>query len=143
MKKTTCIILLVLLCLFVSLSFAKADPTPVPPVFVDWVQQRAKTYFVDYDSVSLIENYGTDDPTDYIATVRYKKRYLLSDENNILNMIRTFSDDLAANTYKMYDRISEIAVMWEIENAYTEQTRNVRYTYSRQSGGMLLIDKLE
>ena len=142
MKKTICIILLVLLCPFTSLSFAKADPTPVPPIFVDWVQQQAKTYFVDYDSVSLIENYGTDDPTDYIATVRYKKRYL-SDENKILNMIKAFSDDLAANTYKMYDRISEIAVMWEVENARTEQSRNIRYTYSRQSGGMLLIDKFE
>lgn len=142
MKKTICIVLLVLLCSFASLSFAQADPTPFPPTFVDWVQQQAKTYFVDYDSVSLIENYGTDDPTDYIATVRYKKGYL-SDENKILNMIRGLSDDLAAKTYKMYDKISEIAVMWEIENAYTEKTRNIRYTYSRQSGGMLMTDKYE
>ena len=142
MKKTICIVLLVLLCSFASLSFAQADPTPVPPIFVDWVQQQAKTYFVDYDSVSLIENYGTDDPTDYIATVRYKKGYL-SDENKILNMIKSLSDDLATKTYKMYDRISEIAIMWEIENAYTGKARNVRYTYSRQSGGMLLIDKFE
>ena len=58
-------------------------------------------------------------------------------------MIRALSDDLAASTYKMYDRISEIAVMWEVENARTEQSRNIRYTYSRQSGGMLLIDKFE
>lgn len=92
--------------------------------------------FTVIDSVTLNPDYGTDDENDYIALV-----YLTWKQKNSLEtskeMLKMYSDDLAATVASDAPGIQEIAIFWTVP--YLDM--KAKYSYERKNNGMYITDE--
>ena len=89
------------------------------------------------DGITINDNAGTAAEGDVIALV-YLTWKVKNKADTTKEMLRLFSDDLAAHLAQDYENVQEVAVFWEVE--YLQS--NGKLSYGRTTtGGMLRTDE--
>lgn len=88
------------------------------------------------DKITINNNLGDEEEETYITLV-YMEFDIKNRRNTANEMMRMYSDDLAATLAKKgIDDVAEIAVFWEDE--YNE--RDLKYAYEYKDGGFFIMD---
>lgn len=91
-------------------------------------------------SVTVNENYGTDEDGDYVLLV-----YVTWSQKNPQDLTKTvlsmYSEDYAARVGTDINNVSEFTVFWTVPY-YSETDTAVKYSYERRDGGMYQTDSM-
>lgn len=90
----------------------------------------------DIESIELNENLGSEEEGDYIAIVRLTWNVPNSPKTS-KEVLKMYSDDLAATVAKECDKIAEIAIFWTVPNL---NDAGAKCSYERKNGGMYEMD---
>jgi len=89
----------------------------------------------EIDHITINDDLGTDEENDYIALV-----YLIWNRKNSgklsKEMLKMYSDDLAATLAEQNDSVQEIAIFWTVP--YLDD--NAKCSYERVNGGFAVMD---
>lgn len=120
----------------------KATPTPVDdgkPEEEKLLRARIKEQYdkTDITDFKLNDNLGTEAEGDYIALV-YLTWNVKNSEANSKDMLKLYSDDLAAYAAENCPTVQEIAIFWKVPYL----SKNAKYSYERKSGAMYVADEI-
>lgn len=119
---------------------ATPEPDVSDTVIEALVRYRIGEYYSDteIDSITINDDLGTDTPGDYVVLVR-----LIWNGKNSSSMakevLKVYSDDLAASLYEGSADVQEIAVFWTVPYL---NNGNGKCAYERKSDGMYLTDEI-
>lgn len=104
------------------------------------VRDRISEYYrdTDIDSISINADLGTDDPDDYIVLVNLTWN-VMNRGSTSKEMLKMYSDDLAASVYQSGLNVQEIAIFWTVPYL---SNANAKRAYERQTDGMYLTDEV-
>lgn len=118
---------------------ATPEPDVTTTVIEALVRYRAGAYDdVVIDSITINDHLGTDTPGDYIVLV-YMTWNGQNSSATSKEVLKVYSDDLAASLYEGSDAVQEIAVFWTVPY---QDNRNGKCAYERKSDGMYLTDEV-
>lgn len=114
----------------------KPDPTAMMRATVT---QRVSSQYrnTDVTGVTINEDLGTDAGGDYIILV-YLTWNVKNSAKTTKEMLRMYSDDLAATIAGDYPEVNEIAVFWKVPYL---TTNNSKWAYERRGDNMYLTDE--
>lgn len=97
-----------------------------------------KYTYSDISRITINENLGTDAEGDYIALVYITWTQKNSGKTS-KEVLKLYSDDLAATIAQECDDIQEIAIFWTVPYL---NNANAKCSYERKNGGMYEMDML-
>lgn len=125
------------------------EPTPEPPT--DPIERAkwdiettardicAENYAnTDVDSITVNEDYGTDEDGDYILLV-YATWNVKNSAEMTEKMLAMYSEDFAARIGQSATAVSEFTVFWTVPY-YSETDTAIKYSYQRSGDGMFQTD---
>lgn len=92
----------------------------------------------DIDSITINDDLGTDTPEDYIVLVNLTWNTMNSGKTS-KEMLKMYSDDLAATLYEGTPAVQEVVVFWTVPYL---NNANAKRAYERKSNGMYLSDEV-
>ena len=119
---------------------APAEPATPQEIIEQTIRDRIseKYTYTDVDRITINENLGSDAQDDYIALV-YVTWTQKNSGKTSKEVLKMYSDDLAATIAENCENVQELAVFWTVP--YLNDA-NAKCAYERKNGGMYEMDMM-
>lgn len=94
----------------------------------------------DVTEITLNENLGTDDESDYVALV-YLTWNVKNKPDTTKQILAMYSEDFASRVGENIQAITDFAIFWTVPY-YSETETAAKYSYERKDGGMYQTDSM-